>query len=233
MKPRRACLRSDVFLKFADLFAFNRFLQRPLNVEVKVDLLKVRRCMMGNHNEDFAEGYRTKGWSNQPGAQSFNEGGRAALRDQQLEFSRSQAAVREQQRLAEQRAINSSSSLPYSAFPTSGSSQSPTWTTGSSGSGAGFGSMEEAAKVGAGGFFILFCLYAFIQPASWSWLQLGMGTACAVIAGGIAGVALYIALKVLAFMLKVALGLLGIGIILHLLGVLDIFAVLAPLLRML
>ena len=92
--------------------------------------------------------------------------------------------------------------------------------------------MDEAAKVGAGGFFILFCLYAFIQPASWSWLQLGMGTAGAVIAGGIAGVALYIALRVLAFMLKVALGLLGIGIILHFLGVLDIFAVLAPLLGM-
>ena len=33
-------------------------------------------------------------------------------------------------------------------------------------------------------------------------------------------------------MLKVALGLLGIGIILHFLGVLDIFAVLAPLLGM-
>ena len=59
-----------------------------------------------------------------------------------------------------------------------------------------------------------------------------MGTAGAVIAGGIAGVALYIALRVLAFMLKVALGLLGIGIILHFLGVLDIFAVLAPLLGM-
>ena len=187
---------------------------------------------MGNHKEDFAEGYRTKGWSNQPGAQSFNEGGRAALRDQQLEFSRSQAAVREQQRFAEQRAINSSSPLPYSPFATSGSSQSPTWTTGSSGSGSGFGSIEEAAKVGAGGLFIFFCLYAFIQPASWSWLQLGMGTAGAVIAGGIAGVALYIALKVLAFILKVALGLLGIGIILHFLGLLDIFAVLAPLLGM-
>ena len=233
MKPRRACLRSDVFLKFADLFEFNQFLQRPLNVEVKVDLPEVRRCMMGNHNDDFAEGYRTKGWSNQPGAESFNEGGRAALRDQQLEFSRAQAAAREQQRLAEQKANNSSSSLPYSPFPTSSSSHYPTWTTGSSGSGAGFGSMEEAAKVGAGGFFILFCLYAFIQPATWSWLQLGTGAAGAVIAGGIAGAALYIALKVLAFVLKIALALLGIGIILHLLGVLDIFVVLAPLLRML
>ena len=93
--------------------------------------------------------------------------------------------------------------------------------------------MQEAAKFGAGGFFILFCLYAFIQPATWSWLQLGMGTAGAVIAGGIAGAALYIALKVLAFVLKIALALLGIGIILHLLGVLNIFVVLAPLLRML
>jgi hypothetical protein len=54
---------------------------------------------MGNHNEDYAQGYRTQGWSNQPGAELCNEGGRAAWLDQQLEFSRAQATSREQQRL--------------------------------------------------------------------------------------------------------------------------------------
>ena len=63
----------------------------------------------------------------------------------------------------------------------------------------------------------------------YSGMNLGQGVvyaAAAAVAGALAGAALYVALRVLAVVLRVAAGVLAIGVVLHLLGVLNLFQVL-------
>lgn len=63
----------------------------------------------------------------------------------------------------------------------------------------------------------------------YSGMNLGQGVvyaAAAAVVGALAGAALYVALRVLAVVLRVAAGVLAIGVVLHLLGVLNLFQVL-------
>ncbi len=167
------------------------------------------------YNEDYREGHRRGGWSNQPGAEAFNAGARAGER------ARDEA----------QRRIDSPKppvSVPTRSpvhFP--GSTPQPTYA--GRGGGEGVGSdrtLADFAKTGAVLCAAVFGGFALSQTPAWNWLQIAVGAALASVAGALGGAALYVALKLLAIAVKTTLILLGIGIALHFLGVLNIFQVL-------
>jgi hypothetical protein len=82
------------------------------------------------------------------------------------------------------------------------------------------------AKAGASLFAALFVVYTLLQDR-WSWPEMIGGSIGLAVVGAIAGAALFIALKILAFAVKIAFFLLIIGVCLHFLGVLNIWTVLS------
>ena len=82
--------------------------------------------------------------------------------------------------------------------------------------------LTTMAQSGAGLFAALFIGYTLLQDDGWSCARMIGGAIGASLVGAIGGAALYIALKVLKFALKVVFGLLVVGIGLHLLGVFNI-----------
>lgn len=86
-------------------------------------------------------------------------------------------------------------------------------------------SPAEAAKAGAAGFAILAFLVTLIVPNALGFGQIAMVVIVAAGAGAVAGMALYAMAMILAVALKVVLGLLGVGVVLHLLGLINLFAV--------
>jgi hypothetical protein len=86
--------------------------------------------------------------------------------------------------------------------------------------------LTAMAKSGASLFVVLFVGYTLLQDY-WTWPGMLGGSVAYAVAGAIAGAALFIALKVLRIAVKIAFYLLIAGFVLHLLGVLDMWAVLA------
>ncbi|RZL93183.1 MAG: hypothetical protein EOP82_08170 [Variovorax sp.] len=110
----------------------------------------------------------------------------------------------------------------------------PTWTAPAPSPGrphvpAAPETMTTMAKGGASLFAVLFVGHALLGGGAWTWPQLVGGGLGAAVVGALCGALLYIALKVLAFALKVAVGLLVIGIVLHFINVINLWAVLARL----
>ena len=173
---------------------------------------------MGDWNEDFARGRREQGWSNQPGAQAYNQGSAQAQRDQQNAFFDEQRRAREQ--MQRQQAANEFPS-PVTTTPWAAGGQSvPSAHRGAAA--GGIDSLTSAAKSGAVLLLVLFGLYALLGQDGWTGPQLLGGAGIAVLAGAAAGAALYIAVKLLVWGLKVSLVLLAVGVGLHLLGAIDL-----------
>lgn len=179
------------------------------------------------YNEDFAEGRRNPGaWSNQPGADGLNDGAKAGA--QAYEEAMKRAYAPKPQLASPQ--INHPS-LPIAQWnPDTGSNDQSSRPSGGS---TGDGTLSSFAKGGAIFLAVLFGGYALLQVQghSWNWPQLGAGLAVAAVAGAVAGATFYIALKLLALALKAAFVLLGIGIVLHLLGTLNLFEALGGVVR--
>lgn len=177
------------------------------------------------YNEDFGEGYRHGGWSNQPGAEAMNAGARAAQRDR--EFAESQ----EQQRRRDAVQAAAATNAPTSGSDRSwGSQPSAFWTTRAGHSrGGSIGSLGQAAKTGAVCLAVVLGLYVLMAPAAWTWPHMALGALAAAAVGTVAGAALFIVVQMLVMALKLAVVLLVVGVVLHLLGALDLFGVLAHL----
>ncbi|WP_213953742.1 hypothetical protein [Variovorax sp. dw_954] len=86
--------------------------------------------------------------------------------------------------------------------------------------------LATSAKSGAGLFAVLCVGYMLLQ-GGWTLGSLAVYAGVGAVAGALAGAALYIALKVLAVAAKVAGALLVIGIVLHWLGVINLWPMLA------
>lgn len=78
------------------------------------------------------------------------------------------------------------------------------------------------AKNGAFGFLVIFGLVVFANQEAWTLEQIISTGLVVVLVGAVCGVVLFVAFE----LLKMALAILGIGILLHLLGFIDLFQVL-------
>lgn len=110
---------------------------------------------------------------------------------------------------------------PPSSFPGVGSRTSP--TVGSTY--VAPETMLTMAKSGAS-LFAVVCVGYLLFQGTWTWVSLAVYTGISALAGGAAGAALYVALKLLVIALKVAGVLLAIGVVLHLMHFINLPAVL-------
>jgi hypothetical protein len=88
--------------------------------------------------------------------------------------------------------------------------------------------MRTMAKSGAS-LFAVVCVVYLLFHGTWTWTSLAVYTAMSAVAGAAAGAAFYFALKLLAFLLKVAGVLLAIGVALHLFNIINLPTVLGRL----
>lgn len=184
------------------------------------------------YNEDFGEGYRNGGWSNQPGAEAMNAGARAAQRDREFAESQERQRRHDAAQAAAANQTNGGGALGYQPAPPLWGDTHTSGTRGHSG-GGGMGSLGQAAKTGAVGLAVVFGLYVLMAHATWTWPHAALGALAAAVVGAVAGAALYIAVQMLVMALKLAAVLLAVGVVLHLLGALDLFGVLAHLRQLL
>lgn len=87
--------------------------------------------------------------------------------------------------------------------------------------------MQSMAKSGAGLLLVLFVGYTLLIGGAWTWPWMIGGGVAASALGAVAGAALYVAIRLLMILLRIAGMLLAVGIVLHLFGVLDLVAVLS------
>lgn len=172
-------------------------------------------------NEDFAEGRRSPGsWSNQPGAEASNAGARQGQREYDESMRRAYATPA---------SASPAAQLNYPTYPNLSGTGSPQTTHGyakgadqyNGASGGASTSMVGMAKAGAVLCALLFGAFVLTQSTQWSWSQIAIGAAASSAMGAVAGVALFIAIRVILFLLKVTLAVAGIGVVLHVLGVID------------
>lgn len=124
---------------------------------------------------------------------------------------------------------------PFGNAPTTFDT-APAYSGGSSSRGdSSPATLKGSAQSGAVVLAVLYGAYALLAGMGLTWAELGVRVAGAALLGAIAGAALYVAVKVLAFALSIAFRVLAVvlvsGIALHFLGIVNFWAFSGRLLR--
>lgn len=178
-----------------------------------------------SYESEYDRGHRT-GARDNPAAE-------AGARDRFYERQREQAEAARDQCRSDQ-ALQAFADATQGSGPASGSTGTAagSWSSGGGGSGGSMtlrGSMSMGAMLGV---TLVVFIWVF-GSADWTLQDLVARGLAGGAVGALAGAALYVALVVLLFALKVAFVLLALGVVLHLLGTIDLFSVLQQLTRML